>query len=126
MRIYRSWKVGLAAGVMLVSGGCVGDVVGAGTPPPPRPTHLPVLVAVAPARDSWTFVSRPENSCRLIVAHVVKPTSAGNGKAPTRDKAHATDPKRIEPVAALKPPAAIAPDGHRAADGAILARTKRR
>jgi hypothetical protein len=125
MRIHRSWKVGLVAGVMLVSGGCVGDVVGAGTPPSPRPTHLPVLVAVAPARDSWTFVSRPENSCRLIVVHAVKPMSAGNGKVPARDKAHAIDPKRIEPSEALKPPAAIAVDGHRAADGVILVRTKR-
>ncbi len=123
MRGSRSWNVGLT-GVMLVSGGCVGDVVGAGTPQSPRPTHLPVLVAVAPARDSWTFVSRRENSCRLIVVHAVKPMSAGNGKVPTRDKAHTIDPKRIEPVAAPKPPAAIAFDGHRAADGATLVRTK--
>ncbi len=124
MRIYCSWKVGLAAGVTLVSG-CAGDVVGAGTPPSPRPTHLPVLVAVAPARDEVIFESRPENICRMIVVHAVKPMSARNGKVPTRDRAHDIEPKRIESVTALKSPAAIALDGHRAVNGVILVRTKR-
>ena len=98
MRIHCSLKIGLAMGVMLVSGGCAGDLVGTSTPQPPRPMLLPVLMAVAPAEDEVIVDREVTTVCRLRVVPVDLPVTLVGGNVLSSDKVDAIDRERIEPV----------------------------
>jgi TonB-dependent SusC/RagA subfamily outer membrane receptor len=139
MRIHRSVKMGLAAGVMLVAGGCAADTLAPHPAPAPREADLADVLA---GRVRETPVSReiaisrearpPEGvGARIRICNIGghqgpgKPLMIVDGEEIAHPEAHQLDPKRIESIEILRGPAAIAIYGHRAADGAILIRTKR-
>ena len=134
MRIHRSVKMALAMGVMLVSGGCAADTLAPQPAPAPRGADLADVLA---GRAEGITISRealPAQEAGVRVIRVCniggrqgpgKPLMIVNGEELPHPETHQLNPELIESIEILKGPAAIALYGHRAADGAILIRTKR-
>jgi TonB-dependent SusC/RagA subfamily outer membrane receptor len=122
MREIRPWRVALAAGVMLVSGGCASDALLPRPAEAPRAASLVEAPAVQPPGNGPTSIrmrcggSQLTDRTLLIV----------DGKVLPHLEVHTLDPEWIESIEIIKGPSAIALYGRRAADGVILVKTRRR
>jgi len=118
MRIHRSLKMGLAMGVMLVSGGCV-----ARTAAPP-PAQAPCASDLSPG--AWEQAPLRIRICgRDSVAPGRSALLFVDGKEIPASRLGALDSERIESIEIMKGPPAVAVYGPRAAEGVIVVRTKR-
>jgi hypothetical protein len=134
MRIHRWVKMGLAMGVMLVSGGCAGDMLAPQAAPAPGTPSLPEVLALRAAQmpirfteagagpASGRIVRRCEMGGRPMEG---RPLVIVDGKEMAAGQSLGLDPERIYSVEVLKGSAAVATYGPRAADGAIVFRTTR-
>jgi TonB-dependent starch-binding outer membrane protein SusC len=123
MREIRSWRVALAMGVMLVSGGCASDALA------PRTASAPCAVDVgaelaAKARESGGGPFRIR-ICNVAGQSARQPLILVDGSEIPQSELPAIVPERIESVEILKGPSGVAVYGERAANGVILIRTKR-
>jgi TonB-dependent starch-binding outer membrane protein SusC len=128
MRIHRSVKMGLAMGVMLISGGCAGDMLAPETAPAPR--EASVVEALAGKAQEVT-VSReagpPIRCCQCGGPQgAERPLVFVDGEELPLDGLRQLEPEDIESFEVLKGSAAIILYGDRAVDGVILVRTIRR
>jgi TonB-dependent SusC/RagA subfamily outer membrane receptor len=129
MRIHRSVKMGLAMGVMLVSGGCAADTLA--PHPAPAPREASVVEALAGTAQGSTIqpgeAARPGARIRIcrMAGHQGpgRPLVFVDGKELPHGGVHEIDPKSIESIEIVKGAAAITLYGHRAVDGVILVRT---
>jgi TonB-dependent SusC/RagA subfamily outer membrane receptor len=128
--MHRSLKMGLAMGVMLVSGGCAGDAL------LPRPAEAPraaSLVEAPPekAKPQAPTAQPPGNgptSFRWRCGggqSTRRPLIVVDGRELPEDRLREIRPEQIESIEILRAPQAISIYGPRAADGVILVRTKR-
>ncbi len=138
MRIHRSFKIGLAMGVMLVSGGRAADAAAQEQPAaPPGKALQDVLQGKVPqvrvvdpqARVVDPSVQPAPGRIRIcnIGGHQGpgRPLVIVDGEELSHGEGHDIDPKRIESIELLKSREAIARYGHRAVDGVILVTTRR-
>jgi TonB-dependent SusC/RagA subfamily outer membrane receptor len=132
MRNSRSVKMALAMGVMLVSGGCAADALAQQQPAPPstmppRDVPQPKLARI-PEVEPNTRLAR---GGRIRICNYGgyqgpgKPLMIVDGEELSHGSGHEIEPDQIESIEILRGAAAITLYGHRAADGAILVRTKR-
>jgi TonB-dependent SusC/RagA subfamily outer membrane receptor len=119
--------MGLAMGVMLVSGGCAADVLA----PEPAPAPREASVVEAPAeRAQEVTVSRAARP-RIRICQCgghqgpERPLLLVDGEELTHGGLRQVDPGSIESIEVLKGSAAILLYGDRAVDGVILIRTIR-
>ena len=131
MRGIRLWRVGLAMGVMLVSGGCASDAL------LPRPAEAPraaglVEAPAEQAKEPTPTVQPPGNGSTSIrwrcggQPSASRPLVIVDGRVLAEDRLRDIDPDQIESIEILRAQQAVPIYGHRAADGVILIRTKRR
>ena len=135
MSVHRMWRVGMAAGLVLVSGGCAGDGVTA--PVAPAPQVLPAggvnILAVLRERVSGVRVTAPDSAeapmririCNFSGERMTgRPLFVVDGAVVQHTIAHGLDPSRIESISLLKGPQATEIYGPEARDGAVIIRTK--
>lgn len=134
MRDRRPWRVWLAMGVMLVSGGCAGDMLAPQAVPAPstpdlaeemarRAAYMPIRFTEAGAGPaSGRIVRRCEMGSRPMEG---RPLIIVDGKEMAAGQSLGLDPERTQSVELLTGPQAVAIYGQRAADGAIVFRTTR-
>lgn len=132
MRGIRLWRVGLAVGVMLVSGGRAARAQEQPAPAPGDPAIVEALqkkVANARVVDP---AAKPPPTTRIRICNVGgyqgpgRPLMIVDGEELQHDRGHEIDPEQIESIEILRGAQAIRIYGHRAADGVVLIRMKRR
>lgn len=129
MRIHRSVKMGLAMGVMLVTGGCAADVFA--PEPAPAPREAGVVEALAGTAEESTASREVRPRIRICQCGgsqgPERPLLFVDGKELPRGRGlHQVDPHSIESINVVKGSAAVTLYGPRAVDGVVLVRTIRR
>ncbi len=127
MRIHRSVKMGLATGVMLVSGGCAAETFAPHPTPAPREAGA-VEALAGKARESAVLrEERPRIRICQCGGHQgpERPLVFVDGEELPSDGLREIKPDQIESIEIVKGSAAITLYGHRAVDGVILVRTIR-
>jgi len=125
MRIPRSVKMGLAMGVMLVSGGCAADMLA----PQPAPREAGVVETLAGEARGPTasLEARPRiRICQCGSQEVKRLPVFVDGEELLPDGLRDVDPRSIESIDVVKGPAAVLLYGPSAVDGVVLVRKIRR
>lgn len=120
MREIRLWRVALAMGVMLVSGGCAARAAA------PPPTQAPCAGdSGAEAREGEPAPRTMRICGRARLASERPPLLFVDGVEIPGGRLDTLDSDRIESIEIMRGPPAVAVYGPRAAEGVILVRTKR-
>lgn len=119
------WRVGMAMGVILVSGGCAGDGVTAPVAPIPQVSIQEALAAKASGVRLDSGAGARIRICNIGGASMSgRPLFIVDGAVVQHTLAHGVDPTQIESIEVLKGPQAMEIYGPDARDGAVIVRTK--
>lgn len=125
MSVHRLWRVRMAAGLVLVSGGCASDGVTGPVGPLPQVSIQEALQAKAAGIRLDSGAGARIRICNFSGERMAgRPLFVVDGAAVQHTIAHGLDPSRIESIRVLKGTQAVEIYGPDARDGAVIIRTK--
>ena len=119
------WRLGLAMGVILVSGGCSVERVAAQTASSGRSAPPTLISELVSAVDSTAGARHPRHSCSLTLIGKARPRVRAGGAEAGSPGARKMELVRVKSVEVLEGIAGVRRQGKHGRDGAIVVNTLR-